>query len=493
MRAAISPDDFAALARPALSGASGEAADDLLAALHLLYRAHPDAELLFFVLCVAIRKRGEVGQARVMAEARVRSHPSARADIALAGVRRAAGELEAAIALYERAAARSTEHAGALLDAGDLWTQLGDLAKALDAYERALAIRGDDEWARSSAEYLRVLRDDDRAARASLLARASAPGASARAVELATRVAPFEVAIPPRPEGSVSAVRDALAREAVRVELRLSSLEAPSALLAARRALRGRELRVTVNDVPSPDPRDPIGEVDFVLWKYPSSGALGWLTGARAFEAKPGVPPPRPSSAEAIAALAERPYERERWCRDAEAIARSIGPDAIREACAAMVHPLEARAGHAEWDWIFPRPGRRRARRRARRRRVAGPAVGGPLLDRAGPRRLGRDRRARGGDRDRPPRAARLHRRLWLPRRDAEVAPDESHRAGVHRSPGRRPRAASAGPARAHAALPPAAAQDRARPRVARRLEPRADRSTSTAGAALSTSRAAMW
>ncbi|MBM3491183.1 MAG: tetratricopeptide repeat protein [Alphaproteobacteria bacterium] len=65
------------------------------------------------------------------------------------------GEFSASIADVERTLALEPRHFGALSGLGLIHTQLGDEAKALDAYERALAVHPHITLARNEVERLR--------------------------------------------------------------------------------------------------------------------------------------------------------------------------------------------------------------------------------------------------------------------------------------------------------------------------------------------------
>jgi tetratricopeptide (TPR) repeat protein len=347
----IDPDRFGACAMAVMSVASpqSEVAHSLLAALRALADFHSASEPLFLAHCRALSEKGDLAKALTLAQTRIDLKPTVNAYVALAGVHRRAGRLLEAIESFREASAIDPKNEAVLLDIGDSFLELGELEEALAAYRSAIEVAQNSDWGHASADFVNVLLDDDPDARARLLERASLDGASTRATELALRIAPFAHGLPPRPESCISLLRGGTQRDYTPVEIGISSLESPSAFACVRRFWPDVPIDAAV---PAPDPREPLGRVPFVLWTFPRGGLLGWF-GERSIEGVPAVPPPRAASVDAIAAFAARHFAPDTWWLEASSVARSIGPDAISEACAAMVHPPEVVGAHQVWDWMF--------------------------------------------------------------------------------------------------------------------------------------------
>jgi hypothetical protein len=125
----------------------------------------------------------------------------------------------------------------------------------------------------------------------------------------------------------------------------LTSLEAPSAQLAARRLMGdwGFSFELTVSDVydsDTPDPRLPLRQVEYQIWRY------------KDFEPVPAVSPSDPAIAQQIAELAQTPYVLLRWYAEAYALGQHLGEAALTDLLGVMVHPPATPAGWDEWDWI---------------------------------------------------------------------------------------------------------------------------------------------
>lgn len=150
--------------------------------------------------------------------------------------------------------------------------------------------------------------------------------------------------LPEPNDAIVNGAREALASGTTLSRVASTSLEAPSARLAVAWAISADDIgalpyeaRVPTN----PDPREPWEDVPFVLYRYDDLAPIRGLE-------RPGT-----DVLDAIASLARRPYYLPTWWSDAEAIARGIGPDRVRELAAGMVHAR--RSGPPDmppWVWL---------------------------------------------------------------------------------------------------------------------------------------------
>jgi tetratricopeptide (TPR) repeat protein len=304
-----------------------------------------------------LRREGARDEARALAERRVAERPGYRAHIALAGVLRDSGDLEASVAQFRAAIPYDPLDPAAYLDIGDLLLDLGRPGDAREAYENVLAAEPEHPWARPSALYARSVAADDGAAEEELLVWSRARRDNARATELATRVWPFVFSLPSRSESSINGCRAARERQDALRSIGVSSFEAPSALWALRAALgeAGRALSVGFAEIPVPDPRDPIRKVPFVCWQFPYEGVLGRLRGARTVEGKPALPAPVVAHAGSIATMAARPFDADDWWRRGRGTVDELGAEAARAAAlGCLVHtPPNPRPDLEWWDWMF--------------------------------------------------------------------------------------------------------------------------------------------
>jgi hypothetical protein len=117
----------------------------------------------------------------------------------------------------------------------------------------------------------------------------------------------------------------------------VSSLEAPSNQLAFALAFAAQGLDISVNfqvaAVPEPDPRQPVDAIRYRLWDYQGTTA------------KPALPPPAERVSQAIAELASSRFNREGSFARASYVAGELGPAALPDILAVMVHPPKLPAG----------------------------------------------------------------------------------------------------------------------------------------------------
>jgi hypothetical protein len=123
----------------------------------------------------------------------------------------------------------------------------------------------------------------------------------------------------------------------------VSSIEVPSARTAVEMTLKmpPGSANIDVGGIPSPDPREPIGAVDYLLWRYEGSRPVA------------AVPAPPPDVAAAVAELAQMPFDVDEWTERAAGVAAQLQPRTTVEALlGVMVRPPAAPEKWIAWDWI---------------------------------------------------------------------------------------------------------------------------------------------
>ena len=165
--------------------------EPLGAALHELARAlhdaHPDHDFLAFAAIKLHRLCWRYADAIAIGRAAITRGPRPMTAIGLAGALREDGDLDGAIAAFAEALRHQPDNAGILLDLGDLELSQGRLDRALDAYQRALALEPDEPWAAPSALFVRWRAGDGDAAAALRTWAATHPD-NRRAAELAAQL-----------------------------------------------------------------------------------------------------------------------------------------------------------------------------------------------------------------------------------------------------------------------------------------------------------------
>lgn len=261
---------------------------------------------------------------------------------------RASGQPVESARTFEHGAHREPDNEAQWLEAGDSWVEAAHWHEALHAYEAALALRPDSAWAEASALYCRWKIDGDEPWRQRL--GQAATGGNARAHALLFRELG---AVEESGDASANILRQwraawqATPRDpaAARPRLTVSTIEAPSVRLAIALELAAHGLDpdydLVVEGVPdAEDPRVPCDEVDHLLWHYDG------------LRAEPALPPPDPSVAALVAALAAKPFDPGRNWAQASHVAARLGPAAVDHLLAAMVYPSPVPAGTHALAWL---------------------------------------------------------------------------------------------------------------------------------------------
>ncbi|MBW8758644.1 MAG: hypothetical protein JF586_13610 [Burkholderiales bacterium] len=315
----------------------------------LLERAAPrweDTSLLRMMRPGLMRKAGRLDEALELAGA-IEDAVDFNAAAAIGLALRARGRLVESARAFEHATHIEPGNASGFVEAGDSWLEAGHWPDALAAYEAGLKLEPGD-WAEASALYCRWKLEGDGPWRKRLGAAATA--GSSRAHELLFR----EIgAIDESGDASADALRQFRARWDAQppgatdgiTRLALSTLESPSARLAIELELaaRGRDapLELVVDSVPAArDPRLPVAEVDYLLWRFDGTHAL------------PALPAPDPAVVALVTALAAKPYHpHENWAQASHVAAR-LGPAAVEHLLSAMIHPAPVPPGMHALAWL---------------------------------------------------------------------------------------------------------------------------------------------
>ncbi len=296
---------------------------------------HPTHSEMSFALARTLRVAAAFDEALAVAEEEHAARPTYRSAIFLAGVHRDRGELREAHARFEEALAKEPEDVAVRLDMGDLSLDLGRPDDAIAQYDWVLAKEPEDAWAKPSRVYARFVKTGDLSARDELerLAEADAKG---RARSLSLAITPYLGFLPRRPEsvlGAVDAIRERARLEGLEelkrqpIQLRIPSLEAPSAIRAAGAQLveMGLGVDIQIGAIPSPDPRAPIGETTYQLFRYEGASS------------KPVLPPASEKTAIAIARLAASRFHGPSWAELARRTAKELTFEKVPELLSLMV------------------------------------------------------------------------------------------------------------------------------------------------------------
>ncbi|MFY0571905.1 hypothetical protein ACN28E_49860 [Archangium lansingense] len=372
---AVEPLPVAAAAEQILRGVDLSAhpamTDSAIALLARVRAVHPEVPELLLVHARMLRGANRFQEGLESALAYERAYSNWTAAIAVAGAYRCLGDVPSALEYFRLALTRKPEDLAVRLDIGDLLWAEGKSQEALASYEEVLAREPEHAWALPSALLLRAQVTGNAALLRDFLRFAEQHPENPRAQDLRQEVLaagytpppegePWVDYLPEPSEATLSAVLkvlDAFAEGKVganeEMKLTVSCLEAPSAMLSARRQLATRvsgELRVTVQNIPKPDPRVPrqqgwLQRLGFrpqrpALWRYEGT------------EAHPAVEPPSARVSERIGALAAKPFHLGRWRAEAATLSRELSEVRPLEIAAVMVHPPPGPSDTMAWNWL---------------------------------------------------------------------------------------------------------------------------------------------
>lgn len=303
-----------------------------------------------FVYAMALRKTGAFEQAAGVV--RTLPTPSYQTLVALAMAEEASGNLDASVAAYRQALTLQPDDVAVRNDLGTLLLKQGKLTEALPYIEESSRLDPTDPYqlAVASTAYLHILQDPTSQKWLKKLQTLARSQQTAHRL-FALLQAPYLGTLPSPGESIVDLLRNLKAKMATgevnlkvgsNFTIRTSSLEAPSARLAASRMMEahGAHCTIQIEETFLPDPRQPLRPVEYQIWRYEGMDPM------------PAVPPPDPSIAAQIAVLAQTPYALERWYAQARPLGQRLGLDALASLLGVMIHPPATPQGWNEWDWL---------------------------------------------------------------------------------------------------------------------------------------------
>jgi tetratricopeptide (TPR) repeat protein len=311
-------------------------------------RVHPPTGAAVMMRVGLLRKAGRFDDAVSTARAALAAAADWHTATALGLTLREQGDLAGADEAFRLALRADPKDVSARLEAGDMYLDRGHYEPALRWYDDALKKQPGHPWAQPSALFCRWKIDADQRVLDQLVSAAKA--GNDRANALCWREF---YGSPPEPTDATANIlrqfRDSILNEPEKApsgacQLTISSLEAPSNYLAFRleMAALGSDLSlaVTVERVPEPDPRRPLGDMSYLLWTY---------TGT---DASPGLPAPPADVTEKVAAIAAARYEPDENWAAASRVAEELGPARVGEVLACMVHPPPCPPGTPALTWL---------------------------------------------------------------------------------------------------------------------------------------------
>lgn len=311
-------------------------------------KKHPGTGMTTMLRAGLHRKAGLFAEAEAVVREVLERAPDWHTATALGLVLRQKGDLAGAEKAFEHALRLDPNDVSARLEAADTFFERDQWQPALKWYENALAKEKNQPWAHPSALFCKWKLTGDEGLLKALVNLANQ--GNERAGHLCNRV--FYGDLPEPSDATANLLRQF--SEMIRTKpaeaptgeatMAVTSLEAPSNFLAFRMEMAAlkHDLRlvVSVNAVGKPDPRRPVADVKYLLWKYEGTNA------------SPNLPPPPADVAQKIAGLAAMTYDPQLNWASASRVAAELGPARVGEVLATMVHPPAIPAGRGALNWL---------------------------------------------------------------------------------------------------------------------------------------------
>jgi tetratricopeptide (TPR) repeat protein len=344
-----------------------------------------DVQMLYMA-AVLVRRMGRLEEAVSLAQELHARHPAYEPAVAVAYAMREAGRREESDAALQQALQYRPDELTVHLDMGDLRWDEGDWDGAGMHYGLVLQREPQHEWALPCSYAVQFQKTGDPRWREALEQLASAGNDRAGALLFQLGM-DLQMYLPEPTDATVNVGEQLFAEfhgkpdqvPQAAVEVTLSNLEPPSAVLAVNYQMRlagfPQPPRFKVEKIASPDPREPWGKADYVLWRY------------QGIEALPNYPPAPEAVVEGISRIAAQPYRRDTWRDWGRSLAAALGPVPVEQVLGAMVNPPYPPAEMRAWTWInrfqlaaaFLIAGREHGWAATERRRVLLSLARGPL------------------------------------------------------------------------------------------------------------------
>lgn len=256
---------------------------------------HPEDAQLAAIASALARRIGDTDRAVAWAERAHRIRPGHVPSVMLGYALRAAGRADDALRVWEEEIGRDASDLSLMVDVAELYVGTGRAAQGLPWAEQAAAADPDHPQAAPAVHGVRYAADGDAA---HLLALAdhlrTRPDHPYAATVLGRHSAwePWLGVVAGAGEATVNVLHkilespDAEESRGHAIELAASAIEPPSATLAFLMSFpNGAMSHQSVGD---PDPREPTGPVERVVWRY------------EGMSARPAVPPPSPEAARLV-------------------------------------------------------------------------------------------------------------------------------------------------------------------------------------------------
>jgi tetratricopeptide (TPR) repeat protein len=318
---------------------------------------YPDDPMMFVLSSGLVRKVGRYEQALELAQKAYGMAPTGYTATMLAIAHRALGDIAQAVTMYRKSLEFQPNEISVRLDLGDMLTGEGRIQEGLNYYKQVLDLEKNHPWAKPHYLYFKAQLEPEGSWAEQFRKYMDSHPQDAAIQSLFRRATPYFGYLPEPTDSTINILRqhgDKMRKDVQntpsttpgkedRMSMTLSSLESPSSRLALDLFLMeavGGKPSVSIMSIPTPDPRLPLGEVDFVLWRYNGS------------DPEPAVAPPSEAIAQKVAGVAARAANLERLFRAAYQLGATLSAEHLNDLLGVMVHPPSRPHDVEIWNWI---------------------------------------------------------------------------------------------------------------------------------------------
>jgi tetratricopeptide (TPR) repeat protein len=298
-----------------------------------------------------LRKLGWLPEALAAAEAGFQEHPCYQTAMALAMAHEVREDHEAWLANIRTALEFRPDDNNTRLTVADRLWNLDRKEDAAAWYEEVLEKEPEHPWAKPSLLAVQYELTRDKALLEQLQAYGAEHPDNERVGPLLQKFMPYIGFLPEPAEDTIRIFEEFFekfagpASDAEQIaRISIPMLEAPSAGLVGTLQVNALgwplEFRLEPAQIPKPDPRLPLGEVQYKLWNYWDKTPL------------PAVAEPSVEIAETIRDFAFTPYRLDAWLGRARQLASQLTREDLPSLLGVMVHPPDLPRGVPGWLWV---------------------------------------------------------------------------------------------------------------------------------------------
>jgi tetratricopeptide (TPR) repeat protein len=334
-----------------------QALEQLIPAVERCRAQYPDDPTMFVLSSGLVRKVGRYEQALELAKKAYTMAPTGFSATMVAIAHRALGDIDEAVTMYRKSLEFQPDDISVRLDLGDMLTGEGHIQEGLGYYKQVLDLEKNHPWAKPHYLYFKAQLEPEENWDAQFKKYMDTHSQDAAIQSLFRHATPYLGYLPGPTDATINTLRQhgdkmrkdvqntpsTTPRKEDRISMTLSSLESPSSRLALDLFLMeavGVKASVSIMSIPTPDPRLPLGDVDFVLWRY------------NANDPEPSIELPSEAIAQKVARVAAQAANLDRLFRSAHQLGATLSAEHLNDLLGIMVHPPSRPHDVEIWNWI---------------------------------------------------------------------------------------------------------------------------------------------